>query len=265
MHTSTDTPSEAEASTARAPAAMQTLPEPSVVGRLMAVLRREPVLFVTLAYVLVSFMGIWSSYWFYRGLGLPILDYLQGSDLFIAGLRRPDYALLLALPLAILWVSALPLAWAERNPVRTEELRARRWWGRWLFPERRSWLGLWGIRTDTLLAISMLGMSMYMLYSRNDALAERIVAGAPHGQPVRLTLAGASAPLPGDAQLLGTTSAFVLVWWAQPGRIEALPTANIARIESAPADAPAAAPGVAPVPPAAAAPAGEPPSGEATP
>lgn len=245
----TAAPARAMATPRRDPAASSSSPggihpealAPSVVGRLLAILRREPVLFVTLAYILVSFLGIWSSYWFYRGLGLPILDYLQGSDLFIAGLRRPDYALLLAAPLAVLWVSALPLAWAERNPARTEALRARRWWGRWLFPERRSWLGLWGIRSDTLLAISMLGLSMYMLYSRNEALAERIVAGAPHGQQVRLTLAGAAEPLPGQAQLLGTTSAFVLVWWTRPGRIEALPTANIARIESASAPVAAAA------------------------
>ena len=74
---------------------------PSLVGRLLGLLTREPVLFVSLAYILVSFMGIWSSYWFYRTLGLPILDYLQGSDLFIAGLRRPDYVLLVALSLAV--------------------------------------------------------------------------------------------------------------------------------------------------------------------
>ena len=64
-----------------------------MIGRLLRVLRREPVLFVTLSYVLVSFLGLWSSDWFSRGLGLPILQYLQGGDLFIVGPRHPDYLL----------------------------------------------------------------------------------------------------------------------------------------------------------------------------
>lgn len=222
---------------------------PSVVARVLAVLRREPVLFVTLAYVLVSFLGLWSSYWFYRGLGLPILDYLQGSDLFIVGLRHPDYFLWLLVPLAIMWVSALPLVWAERHPQRTAALRARHWWGGVLFPEPRSWLGLWGVRSDTLLVVSFLALALYHLFVLNTETAARLVSGtAEVGQPVRLTLAGSEAPLPGGARLLGTTSAFVLVWWPASARVEALPTSNVSRIAS---DAPVRAAAVPPARPVA--------------
>lgn len=209
-----------------------TLP-PSVIGRLLRVLRREPVLFVTLSYVLVSFLGLWSSDWFYRGLGLPILQYLQGGDLFIVGLRHPDYLLWLLAPLAIMWLSALPLAWAERHPQRAAAVRARYRWGAVMFPEPRSWLGLWGVRSDTLLVVSVFALALYHLYALNSATAARLVAGAADvGQPVQLTLAGSTAALPGDTRLLETTSAYVLVWWPGAGRVEGLPTANVARIVS---------------------------------
>ena len=204
----------------------------SLVGRLLAVLKREPVLFISLSYILVSFFGIWSTYWFYRTLGLPILDYLQGSDLFIAGLRRPEYVLLLAAALLLLWVSALPWRWAEDHPERTEDLRRNRWWGSILFPDQNGWTGLWGTRSDTLLAVTFLFLSLYNLHAWNVGQAQRLLDGKPHGQQVRLTLSGDDAPLPGQASLLGTTSAFVLVWWPEAARAEVLPTANIARIET---------------------------------
>ena len=208
------------------------LPRPSLVGRLLGLLTREPVLFVSLAYILVSFMGIWSSYWFYRTLGLPILDYLQGSDLFIAGLRRPDYMLLVALSLAVPWVSAAPMRLAERDPARVERLRRSRWWGPLVFPRQGGWMSLWGMRSETMLVSGALILLLCYLYLWNMKMAERVVSGAPSGQQVRLTLAGSDAPLPGQAGLLGTTSMFVLVWWPATARAEALPTANIARIES---------------------------------
>ena len=204
----------------------------SLIARLLGLLKREPVLFVSLAYILVSFMGIWSSYWFYRTLGLPILDYLQGSDLFIAGLRRPDYVLLVALSLAVPWVSAAPMRLAERDPARAERLRRSRWWGPLVFPDQRGWMGLWGMRSETMLAFGALILLLCYLYLWNTKMAERVADGVPSGQQVRLTLAGSDAALPGRASLLGTTSMFVLVWWPDTSRVEALPTANIARIES---------------------------------
>ncbi len=232
------------------------LPRPSLVGRLLGLLTREPVLFVSLAYILVSFMGIWSSYWFYRTLGLPILDYLQGSDLFIAGLRRPDYMLLVALSLAVPWVSAAPMRLAERDPARVERLRRSRWWGPLVFPRQGGWMSLWGMRSETMLVSGALILLLCYLYLWNTKMAERVVSGAPSGQQVRLTLAGSDAPLPGQAGLLGTTSMFVLVWWPDTSRVEALPTANIARIESVPS--PRAVPPPAPALPPAPAPVSEP-------
>lgn len=56
----------------------------------------EPALLFTTAYVLVAFLGLWSSYWFYRGFGISILDYLQASDYLVAGLRDPAYVAIFA-------------------------------------------------------------------------------------------------------------------------------------------------------------------------
>ena len=66
----------------------------SLVGRLLAVLKREPVLFISLSYILVSFFGIWSTYWFYRTLGLPILrtsvDHGTAFDIAGKGIANAD-------------------------------------------------------------------------------------------------------------------------------------------------------------------------------
>lgn len=51
-------------------------PSRSVVAHAVDMLRRDPVLVVTLGYVSISFIGVWGSWWFYRGFDVRILDYL---------------------------------------------------------------------------------------------------------------------------------------------------------------------------------------------
>ncbi|WWW35047.1 hypothetical protein V8017_19585 [Stenotrophomonas rhizophila] len=69
--------------------------EDSVVMVVWRLLRQEPALIVSAGYVLLSLLGLWSSYFFYRGFQLSILDYLQVSDFLVAGLRDPAYAAIL--------------------------------------------------------------------------------------------------------------------------------------------------------------------------
>ena len=92
----------------------------------------NPILFVTLGYIALSFVGLWASYWFYAGFGLPILEYLQASDFLVAGLRDPIYFVVLAGAAAFAWLVNWPERWRIRNPEKSELLRGR-WWGR---PER---------------------------------------------------------------------------------------------------------------------------------
>lgn len=212
-----------------------TLPEipqqgPSVVVRLLQVLKREPVLFVTIAYVFVSVLGLWSSYWYFQAFNVPILLYLQSSDFFVAGLRRPEFLLVLGASLLWLWLSAWPMRWIERNPERAADYRQKHWWGRFLFPDSRSWLSFWGMRSDTMLLTGFLILAVCVVYLHSASSAARIIKGTDKGHLVRVSLS--DGPLPGEASLLGTSSAFVFLWRAGRNQVEIVPIEAISRIES---------------------------------
>ncbi len=76
--------------TPRAPDSWSPIPDiaqggRSWVARLWRRICREPALLFSTAYVLVAFLGLWSSYWFHQGFGIAILDYLQASDHLVGG------------------------------------------------------------------------------------------------------------------------------------------------------------------------------------
>ncbi|MGH8025120.1 MAG: hypothetical protein ACREO0_00190 [Pseudoxanthomonas sp.] len=204
---------------------------PSVVVRLLGVLKREPVLFITLAYLFVSFLGLWSSFWFYRRFEVPILDYMQSSDFFVAGLRRPQFMLLLGISLFWLWLSAWPVRWVERNRERAEDYKRRYWWGKYLFPDPKSWQGLGGMRSETMLVVAFLGLALHVVYTFSMVSAKDILRDKDKTHRVRVTLSVEGAPS-AEASLLGTTSAFVLLWRADTQRAEVVPIESIAKIES---------------------------------
>ena len=78
------------------------------------------------------------------------------------------------------------------------------------------------------------------------------IHNAGSGEVIRLQLNGDRAPLPGTARLLGSSSAFLFVWWPQQRRAEAIPIAAVRTLQAttvaAPAPAPAPAPAAAPRP-----------------
>jgi len=205
------------------------LQAPSLVMRLLGVLQREPVLFISLSYLFVSALGLWSSYWFYRQFDLPILEYMQSSDFFVAGLRRPEFVLTLLYVLVMVWLSTWPLRWNERNPERAQQLRERRWWGKWLLPHRKSWQYLWGARSETFVLVGFLLMAGLLLSDLNSDRAAQVYQGV-QGDKVRVTLAD-SRVLPGDSRLLGTSSAFVFLWWPSDRKNEVIPIESVLRIE----------------------------------
>ena len=200
--------------------------------RLWAVMHREPALMVTTAYLFVSFIGLWANYWFFRRFDLPILEYMQGGDYLVAGLRDPIYAYaVIGITLAsllIVWVEK----WRVRHSERVRRL-SRSWWGRVLFGqghEPSAWY--LGMSRETGLLVMSFVTAMLIVFSYVDARAQAIHAGGGH--VVRVSLAGEAAALPGQARLLGTNSSFVFLWWPQQRKVEALPTANVSRIESVP-------------------------------
>lgn len=220
-----------------APIAMTAAPEfpasaeTSIVVRLLGVLKREPVLFVTIAYVFVSILGLWSSYWFFRRFNIPILQYLQSSDFFVAGLRRPELFVLLGISLIGLWLSAWPMRWTERNVERAAEYRRKYWWGKLFFPDSRSWLSFWGVRSETLLLGGFLLLAVHLAYSHSTTSAVAILKGKDRGHLVKVRLSTGET-LPAEASLLGTTSAFVFLWWSATNQVEIVPIESISRIES---------------------------------
>ncbi|MBC7991212.1 MAG: VOC family protein [Luteimonas sp.] len=222
-----DVPGVAPRDAAQAETSSRTEPASSSMAlHLLEVLKREPILFVTLAYLFVSFMGLWLSYWFYRRFGLPVLEYMQASDFLVAGLRQPRYAVAIALMVAAAWLATWPLLFRRRHPERVEALR-KKWWGRIVFANSK--LFRWpGMSQETGLVVGAFWGSIWLLFAYVVDDAERIRAGG--GNVVQVTLANQSAPLAGDIRLLGTNSAYVFLWWPTERRAEAVPIESISRI-----------------------------------
>lgn len=220
-------------------------PQPWVV-RSWRLLLREPSLMVAVAYLFVSFIGLWANFWFYRMFGLPILEYMQASDYLVAGLRDPAYAALLAFSALLALLITWPEFYRARNPQRVAELRGRSWWWRSVFPDHH-WLRWQGMGMAPVTGV-VFAVFWGMVWACTAYVATRAVniRDGDAGNRVEVTLAGESAPLPGQAKLLGTTSAFVLLWWPQHKRAEVLPLSAVKRLASLrpPAPAPRA---VAPV------------------
>lgn len=181
---------------------------------------------ITTAYVLVSFIGVWANFWFYRQFGLPIMEYMQGGDYLVAGLREPAYAAILLIMLAVVLLISWPDIWRRKHPARVEQLR-RRWWGRLVFPSSRwfRWEGT-GVSPETGVAATafisvVLGACVYMQTKAT------LIRDNGAGSPVQVTLLGDAGPVAGQARLLGTSSAFVFLWWPEQRRAEAVPITSV--------------------------------------
>lgn len=191
----------------------------------------EPSLGLSVAYLLVSMIGLWANYWFYRQFGLPILEYMQASDYLVAGLRDPLYALVLAGSVVVSWLISWPEIFRKQHPRRVREYQ-RRWWGRVVFPESDvfRWT-LMRLKPETGIAIGVcLGLAgaicSYVIGKAN------LIRDHGAGHSVRVTLAGEAAALPGSARLLGTSSAYVFLWWPQARRAEAVPIESVGRLQA---------------------------------
>lgn len=211
-------------------------------------LRHEPTHALTLAYLAVSLLGVWASYWFFRSFGIAILDYMAPSDYLTAGLRDPVY---LAIVLGAALISLL-VNFHEYARVRGEAYHAgirARWWGRVLLPfgyrpARANWMqritGWRGLSLPAGMLFGIVWATMWLTLSYVQDKAGKIKAGG--GDIVRLTLADTPAPQPQTARMLGVVGDFVFLYWPQSGKAEAVSIENVGRLESVtPALAPASA------------------------
>lgn len=207
----------------------------SVVRGLWDVFRREPMLLVTCSYVFVSIVGLIDSYWFYRRFEIPILEYMQSSDYFVAGLRSPQYLTLLAGLITMSAIALLPDRWRQRHPQRAERLQSR-WWGRMLVPKRNDWWAYFGLHPETMATILSLFVMVTLLFSHSNFRATDIQRGGTGG--VEFRLAGEPQPVPGAWRMLGTSSAFVFLWNIDERRAEVVPIEAIVGIRPARRDQP---------------------------
>lgn len=214
-------------------------------------LREDPAHALTLAYLSVSILGVWASFWFFRQFDVAILDYMSPSDYLTAGLRDPSHlAVVAAAYFMARWVSWPHRAWL-RDPEEYPALRARSRLSRFLLPENpdrfngwmRRRLGWGGFTAVGAVMYGVLTLSLCLSMAVAVHKAGRVRAGGGHA--VRVTLSAAAAPEPGTARMLGTVGDFVFLYWPATRRAEAVALENAARIESL-RHVPAAAAGPAP-------------------
>lgn len=231
-----------------APAAATADParDESIVRRLWNVFRREPMLLVTSSYLFVSVVGLWDSYWFYRRFEIPILEYMQISDYFVSGLRRPAYLVLLLVTLVVSVLVLWPERWRQRNPARVAAVE-RRWWGRVLFPRRSDWWMYFGLHPETMATVSSLVVMAFLMQTEGSERGRRIHDGA--GDRVNVRVGEARGDLAGNWRLLGTSSAFVFLWDPDARRAEVVPIESLSGLSPAPRAEPAPASATVPAGP----------------
>ena len=150
----------------------------------------------------------------------------------MAGLRDPAYALLLLLGLCLVLLVSWPETLRLRNPQQVAELSSRSRLWRWLLTPSplTSWqaTGLRPLTAMTLaVALSMVAGSASYVASRAQDIRQH---GA--GNPVLVQFNGDTTLAARPARLLGSSSAFVFLWWPHLQRAEAVPLAAIKRLQA---------------------------------
>lgn len=219
--------------------------EDSIVLQASRRMQREPALLFTTAYLLVSALGLWCSYWFYRGFGVSILDYLQASDFLVAGVRDPVYIGLLLLGVLLVLLVTWPETLRLRNPDTVARLMGRN--RLWRLLLGRSVFTSWEATRMRPLTAMTVAVTLFMAVAAAGYVSQRgdDIRDRRAGDTVTVHLIGDATALPGQARLLGTSSAFVFLWWPALRRAEAVPIAAVRRVQAA-----GVRRGAAPTPPA---------------
>jgi len=207
--------------------------EDSIVLQASRRMQREPALLFTTAYLLVSALGLWCSYWFYRGFGISILDYLQASDFLVAGVRDPVYIGLLLLGVLLVLLVTWPETLRLRNPETAARLKGRN--RLWRLLLGRSVFTSWEATRMRPLTAMTVAVTLFMAVAAAGYVSQRgnDIRDRRAGDAVTVHLIGDATALPGQARLLGTSSAFVFLWWPAQRRAEAVPIAAVRRVQAA--------------------------------
>ncbi|MEO7200001.1 MAG: hypothetical protein ABIY56_07280 [Dokdonella sp.] len=195
-------------------------------------LLRQPAIAFSVAYVLTSLLGMWGSYWYYREFGIPILAFLQAPDYVVAGLHDPVYFAIALGSVLLAWMLNLPLKRRQRDPEAFARMQAS-WGWRLMYPR---WLYSGSVRTGISTLLGVVWMILWIVLSYAQAKARADLRG--DGPRVELALIAAPASQT-PALLLGSTSSYVLVYWPELGRAEAIPLTSVSRMGFVPPRGPA--------------------------
>jgi len=189
---------------------------------------REPTMLLTATYIATSAIGLWASYCFYKPFGIAVLDYMQPADFLVAALHDPMYFLVVLAGAFLSWLGSRIDAFRERKPHRVEAIRAKTWWGLIVFPRWRDKLSDRGFTAEYVFAAMLLGIAALLIQRYTSVQSQRALAG--QGTRVVLTYNNHDKPEAKQPILLGTTTAWIFVYWPDERVAEALPQSGIARI-----------------------------------
>ena len=189
---------------------------------------REPTLLLTATYLATSAIGLWASYCFYKPFGIAVLDYMQPADFLVAALHDPMYFLVVLAGAFLSWLGSRIDAFRERKPHRVEAIRESKWWGQIVFPRWRDKLTDRGFTAEYVFAAMLLGIAAWLIHGYTGVQSQRVLAG--QGTRILLTYNNHDKPEPTQPILLGTTTAWVFVYWPESRAAEAVPLDQVARI-----------------------------------
>lgn len=188
---------------------------------LIKLLRKDPALSFTLAYLLLTVVGITYDCWYFHFFGVNVLDYAHFSDLLLAAVREP-----LVIFFTVLSVTC-SLLLQEIN------YRARRRFALYDKWSRSKWIRaaqpllFFSPRVYVVAAIVVyFGGVFTPLYAQYRANLVR----AGHTRPVTVRLASDPAAKPITLPMIGITSRYVFLYDRSTRQTHVIPVENIAEM-----------------------------------
>ena len=210
----------------------------SLLPHLARLLRREPALAITVAYLLVAMAGIFYNYRYYAKFNIPVLSLSQISDFLTAGIQRPIALLLLLGTFPVIWLmDAVNVHLRRRQQRRVDSLRARpsrTWWQKLRLKQHEWSLALKHhvfLQFAYAFVVVTYGWTFVAFYA--DYRASQVREG--DAAQVKLRLNGSDADLAASKSptwtYLGAVSNYIFVYDTAAKRPLILPTNNVTRIE----------------------------------
>ena len=190
---------------------------------------QHPALGLTVAYLVVSLLGMSYEWTLFRHFGVNFFHYADVTDFLMGAFREPITFVLALTALTVGMLTQLQIEWEDRwfanRVVRSRILRGYRRYSKTTFNRMAP-------------ILFFLGYSVMFIWLYSARTADAIRTGDGERVTVRL-VESAPTPGPSDALLLGTSSRFVFLFDPERDVTSIVPNENIAwiRVET-PVEAP---------------------------